>query len=246
MAIITLIGAAHLGHFNSLDDIARAKAEIFEGLEPSGYALLNRDDQRWKLLEGFAREAGVEHVVGFGENARSQFRLMKVELSADHSDITVKIGGKEMDVRIGAPGRHIVQNMLAVLGAARLTGADLTGVAAALANLTAENGRGRRHVLAVKDGAFTLIDESYNANPSSMKAALELLNATPVTGAGRRIAVLGDMLELGSHAPRLHAGLAETNAATKTDLVLAAGPQNEAHGRQDRRRLARGVQVFRR
>lgn len=225
VAIITLIGAAHIGHFASIDDIARAKAEIFEGLEPNGYALLNRDDQRWKLLEGLAREAGVQHIVGYGENARSQFRLMKVELEADHSNMSVKIGGKEVDVRVGAPGRHIVQNVLAVLGAARLTGADLTAVIAALANLTPDNGRGRRHLLDVGAGTFTLIDESYNANPSSMKAALELLDATPVAGEGRRIAVLGDMLELGSHAARLHAALAETVAATKTNVVLAAGPQ---------------------
>ena len=142
VAIVTMIAPAHLGHFSSMDEIARAKAEIFEGIEPNGYALINRDDQRWKLLEKLARDAGVQHIVGFGENARAQFRLMKHELAADHSDISVKIGGKEMDARIGAPGRHMVQNVLAVLGAARLTGADLPKVVAALADLSAGNGRG--------------------------------------------------------------------------------------------------------
>ncbi len=153
VAIITLIGAAHIGHFASIDDIGRAKAEIFEGLEPNGYALINRDDQRWKLLEGLAREAGVQHVVGFGENARSQFRLMKADLQPDHSDVSVKIGGKEMDVRIGAPGRHIVQNMLAVLGAARLTGANLQAVIAALADLTPDNGRGAAAIFSTSEPA---------------------------------------------------------------------------------------------
>ena len=224
VAIVTMIAPAHLGHFNSMDDIARAKAEIFEGIEPNGYALLNRDDQRWKLLEKLARDAGVQHIVGFGENARAQFRLMKHELLADHSDISVKIGGKEMDARIGAPGRHMVQNVLAVLGAARLTGADLPKVVAALADLSAGQGRGRQHRLDVGSGNFTLIDESYNANPASMMAAIELLDATPISTDGRRIAVLGDMLELGSHSAKLHAGLAAILSESHTDIVLMAGP----------------------
>jgi UDP-N-acetylmuramoyl-tripeptide--D-alanyl-D-alanine ligase len=225
VAIVTLIAAAHLGFFNSLDEIARAKAEIFEGIEPNGYALLNRDDGRWKLLERLARDAGVKNVVGFGENARAQVRLTKCELAADHSLISVKIGGKEIEARVGAPGRHFVQNALAVLGAARLVGADLKAVVAALAELVPETGRGRQHRLGTESGAFTLIDESYNANPASMKAAIELLDATPVTAEGRRIAVLGDMLELGSHSAKLHAGLARVISETHTDIVLMAGPQ---------------------
>ncbi|PSJ64880.1 UDP-N-acetylmuramoylalanyl-D-glutamyl-2,6-diaminopimelate--D-alanyl-D-alanine ligase [Kumtagia ephedrae] len=225
VAIVTLIAAAHLGFFNSLDEIARAKAEIFEGIEPNGYALLNRDDGRWKLLERLARDAGVKNVVGFGENARAQVRLTKCELAADHSLISVKIGGKEIEARVGAPGRHFVQNALAVLGAARLVGADLKAVVAALAELVPETGRGRQHRLGTESGAFTLIDESYNANPASMKAAIELLEATPVTAEGRRIAVLGDMLELGSHSAKLHAGLARVISETHTDIVLMAGPQ---------------------
>ena len=224
VAIITLIAPAHLGFFNNLDEIARAKAEIFEGIEPNGYALLNRDDGRWKLLERMAREAGVTHVVGFGENGRAQIRLTKCELHADHSAISVKIGGKVFDVRVGSPGRHIVQNALAVLGTARLVGADMDDAVAALANLVPENGRGRQHRLDTENGVFTLIDESYNANPASMKAAIELLDATPVAPEGRRIAVLGDMLELGSHSAKLHAGLANVISETSTDIVLMAGP----------------------
>jgi UDP-N-acetylmuramoyl-tripeptide--D-alanyl-D-alanine ligase len=224
VAIVTLIAAAHLGFFDGLDAIAEAKAEIFEGLEPGGTALLNRDDGRWKLLEGLARRAGVAHVAGFGEHAKAQVRLVRCELAADHSDIGVKIGAKTIELSIGAPGRHIVQNALAVLGAARIAGADLAEVAAAFATLQPENGRGRQHRLLVGEGTFTLIDESYNANPASMKAAIELLDATPPQEGGRRIAVLGDMLELGDHGPRLHAGIAEVIAATRTDMVLTAGP----------------------
>jgi UDP-N-acetylmuramoyl-tripeptide--D-alanyl-D-alanine ligase len=228
IAIVTLIAAAHLGHFKSLDEIARAKAEIFEGVEPDGHALINRDDTRWKLLEKAAKAAGVAHVWGFGEHSRAQFKLLKYKQQPDSSTVTAKIAGQEICAKIGAPGRHMVQNALAVLGAAQLAGADLAKVALALADVRAERGRGRRHVLRHPDGPFTLIDESYNANPASMKAAIELLDATPVGEGGRRIAVLGDMLELGSHAAKLHAALAETIAGTNTDMVFLAGPEMKA------------------
>ncbi|MDI6027991.1 UDP-N-acetylmuramoylalanyl-D-glutamyl-2,6-diaminopimelate--D-alanyl-D-alanine ligase [Corticibacterium sp. UT-5YL-CI-8] len=225
VAIITLIAAAHLGHFHNLDEIAKAKAEIFEGIEKGGAALLNRDDTRWKLLDRMAKDAGVENAPTFGENARSTFRLMKAELHADHSMIVARIGGREIAARIGAPGRHIVQNALAVLGAAHLVGADVPTVAVALSGLTAERGRGQRHILYHPDGPFTVIDESYNANPASMKAAIDLLDATPVSGEGRRIAVLGDMLELGEHSGRLHSALGDYVGSTNTDMVMMAGPE---------------------
>ncbi|MBZ9741672.1 MULTISPECIES: UDP-N-acetylmuramoylalanyl-D-glutamyl-2,6-diaminopimelate--D-alanyl-D-alanine ligase [unclassified Mesorhizobium] len=225
VAIVTMIAAAHLGFFKNLDEIAKAKAEIFEGLEPDGAAVLNRDDARFKLLDKMAQAAGVEHVYGFGENARSTFKLTKCELHADHSDIAARISGHDMIARIGAPGRHMVQNVLAVLGAAHLVGADLDKVALALVDLSAERGRGKRHVLRHSKGSITLIDESYNANPASMAAAMALLNATPVTGEGRRIAVLGDMLELGDHSAKLHAALADLIVDTGTRTVFLGGPE---------------------
>ena len=228
VAIVTLIAAAHLGFFKNLDEIAKAKAEIFEGIEPGGAALLNRDDGRWKLLDKMAHAAGVEHVFGFGENARSTYKLTKCELHADHSDITARIGGQDIVARIGAPGRHMVQNVLAVLGAAHLVEADIGKVAEALADLSAERGRGKRHVLRHPGGPITLIDESYNANPASMSAAMALLNATPVSGEGRRIAVLGDMLELGEHSAKLHAALADLIVGTETRKVFLGGPEMRA------------------
>ena len=156
---------------------------------------------------------------------RPTYRLTNVALHPDHSLISARIGGKEIAARIGVPGRHIVQNALAVLGAAHLVGADVEKVALSLESLSAEPGRGKRHVLKHPDGAITLIDESYNANPASMKAAMALLDATPVSGEGRRIAVLGDMLELGSHSAKLHSALAGLIAGTRTDLILLAGPE---------------------
>lgn len=224
VAIVTLIAAAHLGFFRNLDEIAKAKAEIFEGIEPGGSALLNRDDPRANMLGKMARAAGVEHVYGFGENARSTYRLLQCVLHADHSTITAKIGGREIVARVGAAGRHMVQNALAVLGAAHLVGADVPTVAMALGDLSAEAGRGKRYRLRHPKGTITLIDESYNANPASMQAALSLLQAAPVGEGGRRVAVLGDMLELGEHSAKLHAALAGPIKEAGVGLLLLAGP----------------------
>jgi UDP-N-acetylmuramoyl-tripeptide--D-alanyl-D-alanine ligase len=228
VALITLIAAAHLGHFRDLDEIARAKAEIFEGLADEGTALINRDDSRFKLLAKLAKQALVKNIESFGENEQATYRLLNAKLGPEGSSITAKVGDQEVVARIGVPGRHIVQNMLAVLGVAHIVGADIAKVALALPTLSAEGGRGKRHRLHLEGGTFLLIDESYNANPASMRVALELLDAAPVAEGGRRIAVLGDMLELGSHAEKLHAALADIIAATKIDMVLLAGPEMKA------------------
>ncbi|MGN6464653.1 MAG: UDP-N-acetylmuramoylalanyl-D-glutamyl-2,6-diaminopimelate--D-alanyl-D-alanine ligase [Rhizobiaceae bacterium] len=228
IAVVTLIAEAHLGHFKNLAEIARAKAEIFEGVVPGGAALLNRDDAHFALLQKLARAAGVKKIRGFGQDPRSDYRLESCELGAGASHITANIAGRAIEADIGAPGRHIVQNALAVLGVAHLAGVDLDKVAGALASLSAERGRGMRLRLRHPKGEFALIDESYNANPASMQAAISLLDAAEVEGNGRRIAVLGDMLELGSHSRDLHSALADVIAGTRTDLVLLAGKEMKA------------------
>ncbi len=224
VAIITTIAPVHLEFFGTLDAIADAKAEIFLGLEPGGVAVLNRDDAQFERLAAAARAAGVARIVSFGAHERADARLIKVSLQAETSTVAARILGAEVTYKLGAPGRHVVANSLAVLSAAAIAGADLALAALALAELKPPVGRGERIALDVPGGAALLIDESYNANPTSMRAALALLGQVPTTGLGRRIAVLGDMLELGLEGPALHAELADAVVASAVDLVYCAGP----------------------
>lgn len=228
VAIITTIAAAHLGNFKNLTEIAAAKAEIMEGLVADGHLLLNQDNEKFGWLKKRAGVLKIAHIHGFGENAKAAYRLLNSKLLPDCSTITARIGGDEVAVKIGAPGRHLVQNALAVLGAVHLAGADLAKAAHALAGLSAEKGRGARHRLAIDGGSFLLIDESYNANPASMRAALELMGDMPVRLRGRRIAVLGDMLEMGKFAERVHRDLAGPIRTARTDMVCLAGPEMKA------------------
>lgn len=209
VAMVTLIAAAHMGHFKSLDDIARAKAEIFSGLVRGGVALINRDDKRYKLLTDLAAEQGVKKIAGYGANRLSDIVLKSAEYLQDSTKVEARVFGKDYAFEIGLPGKHIVQNALGVLGAAGFVGADLEVVTEAFKSLEASNGRGQRYQLAVGAGHFTLIDESYNANPASMEVGIEMLASAELGAKGRRIAVLGDMLEMGKFSSKAHADLVE-------------------------------------
>jgi UDP-N-acetylmuramoyl-tripeptide--D-alanyl-D-alanine ligase len=214
----------HLEFFPNVEAIADAKAEIFRGVEPDGAAVLPRDNPHFDRLAAAAQAAGVARVVGFGENSRAEARLLDTALRSDVSTVRANILGDEIAYKVGAPGKHLVLNSLAVLAAAKLAGADLAIAALALADLVPPTGRGQRFALDLRPGKALLIDESYNANPASMRAALGVLGQAPIGKRGRRIAVLGDMLELGPDARELHRALAETILAAKVDLVFCAGP----------------------
>ncbi|MGI9364751.1 MAG: UDP-N-acetylmuramoylalanyl-D-glutamyl-2,6-diaminopimelate--D-alanyl-D-alanine ligase [Rhizobiaceae bacterium] len=225
VAAVMNVAAVHLGAFDSVDGIAKAKAEIFLGLEPEGTALINADDERISLLKSYARDAGVSNIVTFGEADGADVQLKKAILHGSCSCMTATVLGDPMVVKVGAPGRHIVQNVLGVLAACKLLGADLARAGLALADMRPVKGRGQRHNLGEGENRLILIDESYNANPTSMRAALDLLAATPTRGNGRHIAVMGDMLELGPTSAQLHEGLADAVAATGIDRVYLAGPE---------------------
>src|ERR1700733_10282159 len=224
VAIITTIAPVHLEFLGTLAKIADAKAEIFFGVEPGGAAIVNRDIAQFAQLKRRAKEAGVWRVVSFGEYAEADARLIKCALHPRCSTVEAKILGTQFSYKIGAPGRHLVVNSLAVLAAAELVGADLALAALALADLAPVSGRGAPIAIELGGGPALVLDESYNANPASVEAALAVLGRAPTGPQGRRIAVLGDMLELGPKARALHRGLADAVIANGVDLVFCCGP----------------------
>jgi UDP-N-acetylmuramoyl-tripeptide--D-alanyl-D-alanine ligase len=225
VAIITTIAPAHLGNFSNVDEIADAKAEIFEGVVNGGDVILNRDNAYFDRLEQAAQAAGLENVHSFGQHAKAEFRLAEFDGAAELSTVWVSFHGETREVTIGAPGRHLAENAMAVLAAVSLVGADIDAAIEALANLTAVKGRGARHKLSIAGGSLTLIDESYNANPASMRAAISVLASSQPQYDGRRIAVLGDMLEMGEFSPSVHAELAGPLLAAGIAHVWLAGPE---------------------
>ena len=224
VAVITTIAESHLGYFGSLAEIAEAKTEIFSGVVPGGAAVINRDTPFFAQLWAAAREAGIDRIAGFGAHPEADARLDGLVLHEECSCVKATIDGEEVAYRLGAPGRHMAMNSLAVLETVHLMGADLALGALKLAELIPSKGRGVRLKLKVPDGSAILIDESYNANPTSMRAALALLGRTVPGRHGRRIAILGDMLELGEEATAMHAALATAIDEAATDVLYACGP----------------------
>ena len=215
VALVTTIAPAHLEFFGNCESIADAKSEIFEGLEPGGAALIPADSAYADRLTARAKQAKVARIVSFGEKGEAKL----ISFTADGTGMRVKadILGTAVDAYVGAPGAHIAQNVVGALAAIALLDGDVLNAAAALKNFTALKGRGARF----EANGISVIDESYNANPASMAAAMALLGAS----SGRKIAVLGDMLEMGEGAAAHHAGLAGPLAANKVDLVFACGAQ---------------------
>jgi UDP-N-acetylmuramoyl-tripeptide--D-alanyl-D-alanine ligase len=224
VAVITTVEPVHLEFFAGIEAIADAKAEIFAGVEPGGAAVLNRDNSQFARLAASAQARGISRIVSFGADEQSGARLLDLSLRATSSAVHANILGHDVTYRLGMPGRHMAMNSLAVLAAASLAGADLALAALSLSQVAPAAGRGVRRVLEVGNGEAILIDESYNANPASMAAAINVLGAAEIGPQGRRIAILGDMLELGSTGPDLHRGLAEDVRANRIDLVYCCGP----------------------
>lgn len=222
VAIITTVAAVHLENFGSVDEIAREKAAIMAGMN-GGIAVLNRDNAYFDALCGYARQYGVARIVSFGRHAQADMHLLDVRSADGGSQVRASYHDLEFAYGVGAPGEHWVLNSLAVLAAVDALGGDFVAAARALATVAPPAGRGARHRVALPDGSLELIDESYNASPTSMRAAFAVLGqATPGPG-GRRIAVLGDMLELGPDSSALHAGLAGALREARVDLTFTCG-----------------------
>jgi UDP-N-acetylmuramoyl-tripeptide--D-alanyl-D-alanine ligase len=212
----------------SEEAIADEKACLFAGMRPAAIAVLNRDNRHYDRLLRHARKFGVETVVGFGRHAEAHARLLACDLQDSGSDVQALIGNRRIEYRLGAAGEHWVLNSLAALCVAEALGTDLARAAATLAEVKASPGRGARRWLKFGSGKVELLDESYNANPASMRAMLAVLARTATAPGGRRLLVMGDMRELGDHADALHAGLADAVAASGASQVFLCGPHMEA------------------
>lgn len=217
VAVITAIAPVHLENLGSLEAIADAKGEIFDGLQDRGTAIIPADSAFVERLAGHATRNHAARILRFGETPKADPRLLSVNLDEAGSDARVAMGGQELSVRFGSPGHHTALNGLAVLAAIDALGADVNQAAIDFAAVTPPSGRGQRVAL----GGITLIDESYNANPASMRAAFSVLGS--IKTAKRKIVALGDMLELGPDEITMHRDLASEIARHGIDRVYAAG-----------------------
>ncbi|HSV02711.1 MAG TPA: UDP-N-acetylmuramoyl-tripeptide--D-alanyl-D-alanine ligase [Phenylobacterium sp.] len=219
---VTTVGPVHTENFaDGETGVARAKAEIFEGIEPGGIAVLNADNRWFDLLRGEAERFGAE-VRTFGHRDECDARLIDFQPAEGHAVVQARFHGKGLDFPILQTGQHWGPNAMAVLLMLEALGVDLDDSLAALGSFEPLEGRGAETTVRLPGGSFALIDESYNANPISMASAIASLGARPASG--RRIVALTDMLELGADGPRFHAALAEPLEAAAVDLVFCAGP----------------------
>jgi UDP-N-acetylmuramoyl-tripeptide--D-alanyl-D-alanine ligase len=219
---VTTVGPVHTENFPDGEaGVARAKAEIFEGLAPGGVAVLNADNPWFDLLKAEAERAGAV-VRAFGTGEGSDARLIDFQVAGGQAMVQARLDGRAVDFPILQTGQHWGLNSMAVLLMLEALGVDLSHGLAALGAFEPLAGRGAEMTVRIAGGAFTLIDESYNANPISMASAIATLGARKTSG--RRIVALTDMLELGDEAPRYHAALAQPLDAASIDLVFCAGP----------------------
>jgi len=218
VAIITTIASAHLENFKNVEAIADAKCEIFSGLQKDGVAILNADNAYFDHMLKSANDQGVKRTLSFGQSNHSDFKLLSFNASScGGSNVHAEIKGKIVDFTITHPGEHWVRNSLGVLACIDGLGADVTKAANDLSQLQQLKGRGAIHNIDIPGGTIIAIDETYNANEASMRASLDVLAKYD----GRRIAVMGDMLELGPDEVSIHVGLA--NCLNEIDLVFTCG-----------------------
>ena len=230
IAIITSILPVHIEHFENETGIAHAKAEILEGLPQDGTAIINGDTPHFDLIYKKASSLGIENIYSFGEDEDLDAHPIDIKLSSDGSKVNAKILNETVKFRLSIPGKHIALNAIAALAAVKAAGLDVHKAAKVLSKAEPIEGRGKKIQITLEQGKapLVIIDESYNANPAAMKAAFKVLEMNTPKSDGRRIAVLGDMLELGPQGPKIHADLANPLLKAHADLVFTCGPQMEA------------------
>jgi len=226
-ALVTTIAPAHVENLGSLETIADEKGDIYAGLEPGGAALVPNEAAHASRLIAAAERHGAT-LIRFGRDAECEARLLRFDMDETGSTAEAEILGRSIRYRVGVEGAHWALNSVAALAAADVVGADLDAAAHALEHLRAFDGRGVAQRIDAQFGSFLLVDDSYNANPASMAAAFSTLAARKPANGGRRIAALGDMLELGADERAYHAGLSTPLEQSNVDLVFAAGPRMAA------------------
>jgi len=230
IAIITTIEPVHIEFFKNIEEIAEAKAEIFKSMESKAVAILNLDNPMYLKLKKAALSEGINNIISFGEDEAADIILNDYSLSSDSIKIVALIDKKKIKYKLNIAGKHIAVNSLSVLAAVKSLGYNISKAVEALKTSEPVEGRGNRILVNIVEGEppITIIDESYNANPASMLAAFNVFQMAEPQNEGRRIAVLGDMLELGRDGPKLHTGLVNPLLKAKADLVFCCGPQMEA------------------
>jgi UDP-N-acetylmuramoyl-tripeptide--D-alanyl-D-alanine ligase len=225
VGLVTWIAPAHIENLGTLAAIAEEKGDIYQGLEPGGFALVPADAPHADvLIAAAARWAG--HSVRFGRDAACEARLLSYEPADGGAVAEADVMGRRLRYRVGADGAHWALNSLAAITAAHLAGGDIEAAAAALNDLRPLDGRGAATRVSGPFGTITVIDDAYNANPASMALALEGMAARTPGAGGRRIVAVGDMLELGPDSAAYHAGLAGSVAKGNLDFVFCAGPMS--------------------
>lgn len=222
IAIVSTIGAAHIGAFDDLAAIANTKAEIFRGLNRSGTAIINIDTNEADTLVSIAGATGAAVMTVSVTGSADVYPIRMME-HHNCTCLTADVAGTTITYKVSQPGREWVLNSLLVLAAVKAAGGDLGHAALALASLEAEPGRGRSHTVALGHARVTLLDDSYNANPLSVQAGLRRLSLVPTGKFGRRIAVLADMKELGGKSEALHLALADDLRRFGVSKVYALG-----------------------
>lgn len=221
VVVITQVGPAHLEDLGDVQAVAHRKAALIRSVASDGVAVLNRDIEQYSVLEQAAHEAGAR-IITYGRHPDAAYRLLDYDLPAQRVRAVLEVESSDYDLPL--LGEHMAVNSLGAIAACHAVGMAHDAAVSGLATARTQGSRGRQHDIAVAGGTATLIDASYNANPTSVGASLRLLAATAPEGDGRRIAVLGDMLELGPAEGHYHEGMAPGVVASRADVVFLVGP----------------------